>query len=75
MGECDEALKVLEQALTHRDGWLRLHAAIVLDMLDEEARPVLPALKAAMVKQPNKYIVRVANRAVNDLQGTNNVVP
>ena len=50
-------------------------AAIVLDEMDEQARPVIPALKQALVKQPNKYIVRVANRALNELQGTQNTVP
>ena len=43
--------------------------------MDEQARPAIPALKQALVKQPNKYIVRVANRALNELQGTQNTVP
>ena len=45
------------------------------DEMDEAARPALDSLKAALEKQPNKYIVRVANRAVNDLLGTDNKVP
>ena len=53
--------------------WL-LAAAIVLDEMDEQAKPAIPALKKALVNQPNKYIVRVANRALNELLGTNNVV-
>ncbi|MEM7012720.1 MAG: hypothetical protein AAF585_14685 [Verrucomicrobiota bacterium] len=55
--------------------FLGLHAAIALDEIEEDARPALPALKAALKKQPNKYIIRVANKAVNDLLGTNNTVP
>ena len=31
--------------------------------------------EAVKQRQPNKYIVRVANRAVNDLLGTENRVP
>ena len=55
--------------------WGRLAAAIVLDEMDDQAKPALSALKAALKNQPNKYIVRVANRAVNDLEGTNHQVP
>jgi hypothetical protein len=42
--------------------------------MNEQARPSIPALKKALVNQPNKYIVRVANRALNELLGTNHVV-
>ncbi len=31
-------------------------------------------LKKALSKQPNKYITRVANRALNEINGTNNTV-
>ena len=43
--------------------------------MDEQARPALQALQEALVDQPNKYIIRVANRAVNELLGTNHQVP
>ena len=69
-----EALAELSKALESPEQWSRLHAAIVLDEADEKARPALPALKKALKKQPNKYIVRVANKAVNDLLGTNATV-
>ena len=75
MGEPTEALPVLTKELSGPEQWTRLHAAIVLDEADEVARPVLPELKAALKDQPNKYIIRVANRAVNDLEGTENAVP
>ncbi|MEN8846677.1 MAG: sulfatase-like hydrolase/transferase [Akkermansiaceae bacterium] len=68
------ALKELSNALESAEEWSRLHAAIVLDEADEQARPALPALKKALTNQPNKYIIRVANKAVNDLEGTNNKV-
>ena len=46
-----------------------------LDEREEGARPVLKDLQAGLGKQPNKYIVRVSNKAVNDLLGTDNKVP
>ena len=70
-----EGLPVLQQELASEHPWGRLSAAIVLDELDEAARPALAALQAALIDQPNKYIVRVANKAVNDLLGTRHSVP
>jgi arylsulfatase A-like enzyme len=75
MGELDTGLPVLEQELKTEHQWARLQAAIDLDELDDAARPALESLQAALEKQPNKYIIRVANKAVNDLQGTDNKVP
>ena len=75
LGESKLALPVLEAELQSDHQWGRLAAAIVLDEMDDQARPSIPALKKALVNQPNKYIVRVANRALNELLGTNHVVP
>ena len=75
LGFPGQALPILEVELKSDHQWGRLAAAIVLDEMDEQARPAIPALKQALVKQPNKYIVRVANRALNELQGTQNTVP
>ena len=72
--DLDRGLPVLVRELSSDNQWARLEAAIVLDELDEAARPALPALQKALADQPNKYIVRVANKAVNDLLGTKNVV-
>ena len=55
--------------------WGRLQAAIVLDEMGEQARPAEETLKKAMKSQPNKYITRVANRALNVMNGTSNSVP
>jgi uncharacterized sulfatase len=66
----EKALEELTRALESPEEWCRLHAAIVLDEAGEKARPALPALKKALKNQPNKYIIRVANKAVNDLLGT-----
>ncbi len=75
LGDTTAAIHVLEQELASDHQWGRLAAAIVLDEMDEQARPALPALKKALENQPNKYIVRVVNRAINELENTNNQVP
>lgn len=72
--EKELALAALSKALESPEQWSRLHAAIVLDEAAKKALPALPALQKALKKQPNKYIVRVANKAVNDLLGTQNTV-
>jgi len=74
LGDVKSALPVLEAELKSEHQWGRLAAAIVLDEMDGQAKPAIPALKKALVNQPNKYIVRVANRALNELLGTDNVV-
>ena len=74
MDEPERVLPVLVAALKGDNQWGRLQAAIVLDEIGEQARPVQPALKKALSGQPNKYITRVANHALNVLNGTNNVV-
>ncbi|MCP4849094.1 MAG: sulfatase-like hydrolase/transferase [Verrucomicrobiaceae bacterium] len=75
LGKPEIAIPLLVNELKSEHQWGRLAAAIVLDEMDEEARPALKALQEAVKKpQPNKYIVRVANRAVNDLLGTDNRV-
>ena len=74
LGDLESALPVLEMELQSEHQWGRLAAAIVLDEMGDQARPAIPALKKALVNQPNKYIVRVANRTLNELLGTNNTV-
>lgn len=75
MGITEKALPLLGRELSGDLEWARLEASIALDYLEEAARPVLPELKKALKNQPNKYIIRVANRAVNDLEGTEAKVP
>ncbi len=75
MGESGEALPILTAELAGPEQWTRLHAAIALDEAGAVARPAIPDLRRALENQPNKYIVRVANRALNDLEGTENRVP
>jgi len=74
-----EALPVLVEVLDDGTQWARVHAANVLDEIDEQARPVLVAMKRNKAYRKGlvaegKYTVRVLNRALNELEGTNNTV-
>ena len=80
MNQPEIALPVLIHELTTGTQWERLHAAIALDEIDEQARPVMEEMKEGMKYQAGfnskgKYRVRVTNRALNDLKGTENKVP
>ena len=74
MGKADKGLATLIGAMDGEHPWGRLQAAIVLDEMGEQARPAEQALRKALKGQPNKYITRVANRALNVMNGTNNTV-
>lgn len=79
-GQPDEALPVLVHELEHGEQWERLHAAIVLDEIGEQARPVIQQMHAALEPREElyangKYTVRVINRALNQLEGTARTVP
>jgi len=69
-----EGLPVLVRELASEKEWIRLASAIALDEIDAKARPAILALREALDDQYNKYVVRVANRALNQLNGTNNKV-
>ena len=72
----DEALEVLKEELRSEHQWGRLAATIVIDEMEESGRKIVKDLKEVLsTRQPNKYILRVANRALNDLLGTENRVP
>lgn len=80
MNHSEPALPVLIHELSNGTQWERLHAAIVLDEIDEQARPVVDQMRVGLNYQKGfnsdgKYRVRVTNRALNELLGTNNVVP
>ncbi|MEW4489665.1 sulfatase-like hydrolase/transferase [Thalassoglobus sp. JC818] len=80
MNSPEEALPVLTKQLADGEQWERLHAAIVLDEMDELARPAIDSMHAALKPRPDlyadgKYVVRVINRALNQLEGTDRTVP
>ncbi|WP_145208453.1 sulfatase-like hydrolase/transferase [Planctomycetes bacterium TBK1r] len=75
----EQALPVLIDEMTTGAQWERLQAAIVLDEIDEQARPVIDQMSEGLEYQKGfnsdgKYRVRVMNRALNELNGTSNVV-
>ena len=74
LNDPSRALPVLTKALQHDDEWVRLYAAQVLDEMDEKARSVTDAMHIGL-GDSNKYVVRVLNRALNELEGTERVVP
>lgn len=79
MGRPEEALPVLVEHLRGDRQWVRLHVALVLDEIDEQAWPVVDGMKANMeyreaMLADGKYTVRVLNRALNELLGTDNEV-
>jgi arylsulfatase A-like enzyme len=74
-----KALPILTAVLADGAQWERLHAANVLDEIDEQARPVVRAMHAALEPRPDleqngKYVIRVINRALNQLEGTKRMV-
>ncbi len=68
-----EGVKALSEGLKDKDEWNRLNAALVLDEIGEKARPSIIDLQSVMEGQ-NKYVVRVANHALNVLLNASNEV-
>lgn len=68
-----EGVKALSEGLKDKDEWNRLNAALVLDEIGEKARPAINDLQSVM-KDQNKYVVRVVNHALNMLLNTTNEV-
>lgn len=79
LGDPESALPVLVEVLDNGAQWARVHAANVLDEMDEQARPAVAAMernkayREGMVAK-GKYTVRVLNRALNELLDTDDVV-
>ena len=74
-GHLDKPVKVLISGLEHEDEWVRLLSAQVLDEIGEDARLAEKALQTRIdINDPNKYVVRVANRALNKMNGTQHMV-
>lgn len=67
------ALMILRTELAGPHEWERLHAALVLDEIGKRARSLIPDMQAQL-QDENKYVVRVVNHALNQLQGTDHVV-
>lgn len=71
----EKSFEVLKNEIQSQDEWTRLLTAQVLDEIDEKAKPLESQLQKVIDKNDtNKYVIRVANRALNELNKTNNVV-
>ncbi|MCR9201435.1 MAG: sulfatase-like hydrolase/transferase [Planctomycetaceae bacterium] len=80
IGDVPTALATLSEVLDNGSQWARVHAAIVLDEMEEQARPALDAMKRNKAYRDGfvangKYTVRVLNKALNDLLNTSTTVP
>lgn len=67
MEQLQHGLPVLISELASPVPWIRLHAAIALDELDERAASATAALEAAYHDRENPYVARVAERALQTL--------
>ena len=79
MGHAGRGLPLLVRELREGPQWVRLGAAVVLGEMDADARPALDAMTEALEPRvelfsQGKYTVRVINRAINELLGTNRTV-
>ncbi len=66
-GHTDQALPILTAALKDENGSTRLWAITLLDEMDERARPAIDAIREATEEQPNNYVQRVAQTALEEL--------
>ena len=73
LGYEEIGLPTLTQSLKSSDEWVRLNAALVLDEIGEKSRTIQDKLQEVM-KDNNKYVVRVVNHTLNELNGRNNIV-
>ena len=69
-----ESLAILTHGLTHENEWVRLASAQILDELKALAEPAMAQMESAL-EDENKYVVRVVNHALNQMKGSNHVVP
>ncbi len=67
-GKLNDGLPLLIRELSSPKPWIRLHAAIALDELDERAEPATAALEKALKDRENRYVSRVAERALQTLK-------
>ncbi|HEY8503259.1 MAG TPA: sulfatase-like hydrolase/transferase, partial [Gemmataceae bacterium] len=67
IGQHAKAVPVLVEVMSDANEWARLAAINVLDRLDDKARQAAPAIRKAR-KDPNNYVVRVAEHAVQALE-------
>jgi uncharacterized sulfatase len=69
LGRVEAALPVLIENLQHSTPYVRLRAMNALDRLGEQARPALPAIRAAGMQgapYPGEYVTRMSEYVLDD---------
>ena len=74
IGDFYKAVKLLRGEIESEDEWVRLLAAQALDEIGDNAKPAINELQKRIDTDQNKYVVRVANHAINLMLGTQNEV-
>ena len=67
-------IKILSDGLNAENEWTRLQTALVLDDFLEVLKELESKANNLIRTDSNKYVVRVLNHAINDLNGTSNKV-
>ena len=70
----NKIFKILSQGLEAENEWTRLQAALVLDDFQDVLRALEDEAKNQINSDPNKYVVRVLNHGLNNLNETMNKV-
>ncbi len=66
--QSEKALQVLKDGVFHENEWVRLQAANALDYQDEKAAHLIDLFRTKL-NDKSKYIVRVMQKAIQDLEG------
>ena len=67
-------IKILSDGLNAENEWTRLQTALVLDDFLEVLKELESKANNLIRTDSNKYVVRVLNHAINDMNGTSNKV-
>jgi hypothetical protein len=70
----ENVINKLYEGLSAENEWTRLQSALVIDDFDYAVQKLEKESKNLIKTDPNKYVVRVLNHAVNVLNGTENKV-
>ena len=67
-------LKKIAEGLDNDNEWTRLQSALIIDDFNFAIQNLESESKNLVKNDPNKYVVRVLNHALNIYNGTNNKV-
>ena len=70
----DDVIEKLSEGLNDENEWTRLQSALVIDDFTFAVRNLEKKSNEMIKNDPNKYVVRVLNHALNVYNGTDNKV-